>query len=161
MITIRKILENQKKLVGKDFNADDIICAFEDYAENDGVNEVYVGESDNKEYDYIAYINTKDSAQFLFSVDRIFNKETGCLEREIIKNVTVANVRKVMADLLEKAVDMGFDRDEALEDIDASLDDTFGFEERSEFPSEIISEQLYKDILFGLEVKMWYRENEE
>lgn len=62
------VLENLKKMIGEELNYDDIICAFGDF-EEEGKNEVYVGESENNSYDYIAYINTPNSTQFLFKVE--------------------------------------------------------------------------------------------
>jgi len=68
IMTSDMLLNNLKKLIGKEFNDDDIICAFEDYEFN-GETSVYVGESNNNGYDRIAYIDTNDSIQFLFKVD--------------------------------------------------------------------------------------------
>lgn len=54
---------------------------------------------------------------------------------------------KKTIELLEEAVKMGFSREKALRDIDASLDEEL--EERKPLMEEEIPEQLYKDILFG------------
>ena len=62
------VLNNLKTLVGKEFSYEDIICAFEDYEEN-GECSVYVGESCNDGYSYIAYIDEVNSTQFLFKAD--------------------------------------------------------------------------------------------
>ena len=62
------VLNNLKQFIGKEFDEDDIICAFEDY-EVDGETYVYVGDSDNTGYDKIAYINAEGSEQFLFTVN--------------------------------------------------------------------------------------------
>ena len=67
IMTSNMVLNNLKKLIGKEFNEDDIICAFEDY-EVDGESSVYVGDSDNSGYDKIAYIE-EDMVQFLFKVN--------------------------------------------------------------------------------------------
>lgn len=56
---------------------------------------------------------------------------------------------KKTIDLLNEAVAMGFSRERALSDIDASLDEELGSENRTDLPSEEISDQLYEDILFG------------
>lgn len=56
---------------------------------------------------------------------------------------------KKTIDLLNKVVEMGFDRENALEDIDASLDAVL--EERQDLCEEEISEELYNDIIFGFE----------
>lgn len=56
---------------------------------------------------------------------------------------------KKTIDLLEKVVKMGFSREKALRDIDASLDEELGAENRKPLMEEEIPDQLYKDILFG------------
>lgn len=55
------------------------------------------------------------------------------------------------AELLNKVVKLGFDREKALADIDASLDETIGAENRKPITEEEISEELANDILFGFE----------
>lgn len=59
-------------------------------------------------------------------------------------------------DLLNKVVKLGFDREKALADIDASLDEIIGAENRKPIAEEEISEELANDILFGFECE---REN--
>lgn len=56
-------------------------------------------------------------------------------------------------ELLNKVVGLGFSREKALADIDASLDEIIGAEQRTEKPitEEEISEELASDILFGFE----------
>lgn len=54
---------------------------------------------------------------------------------------------KKTIDLLNKAVEMGFDREQALADIDASLDAEL--EERHPLMDEEISESLHNNILEG------------
>ncbi len=54
---------------------------------------------------------------------------------------------KKTIDLLNKAVSMGFSREKALRDIDASLDEELT--ERKPLMEEEIPDQLYEDILFG------------
>lgn len=54
---------------------------------------------------------------------------------------------KKTIDLLNAAVEMGFNREQALADIDASLDAEL--EERKPLMEEEISECLYNDILNG------------
>ena len=56
---------------------------------------------------------------------------------------------KKTIELLEKVVKMGFSREKALRDIDASLDEELGTENRKPLMEEEISNQLYEDILFG------------
>lgn len=53
---------------------------------------------------------------------------------------------KKTIDLLDKAMSMGFSREKALRDIDASLDEELA--ERKPLMEEEISDQLYEDILF-------------
>lgn len=54
-------------------------------------------------------------------------------------------------ELLNKAVELGFDREKALADIDASLDEIIGAENRKPIAEEEISEELANDILFRFE----------
>ena len=56
---------------------------------------------------------------------------------------------KKTIDLLEKVVKMGYSREKALRDIDASLDEELGAENRKPLMEEEIPNQLYEDILFG------------
>lgn len=56
---------------------------------------------------------------------------------------------KKTIDLLNKAVEMGFNREQALADIDASLDAEL--EERQPLMEEEITESLYNDILEGFQ----------
>lgn len=65
---------------------------------------------------------------------------------------------KTTLDLLNEVVAMGFNRTEALESIDASLDNVFGFENRKEIRDEELSDELYNNILFGF--KCEFEENE-
>lgn len=57
-------------------------------------------------------------------------------------------MRKTM-DLVNEVVALGFDREEALAGIDASLDEMIGFENRKPIKEEEISDEVYNDILFG------------
>jgi hypothetical protein len=54
-------------------------------------------------------------------------------------------------ELLNKAVELGFDREKALVDIDASLDEIIGAENRKPITEEEVSEELASDILLGFE----------
>jgi hypothetical protein len=56
---------------------------------------------------------------------------------------------KKTIDLLNEIVTMGFSRERALSDIDASLDEELGFENRTDLVNEEIPDELYEDILFG------------
>lgn len=67
-MTRENVLENLKELIGSEWDAEEVVCAFEDF-EEDGETEVIAKESENNGYDYIAYINSAESTQFLFSVD--------------------------------------------------------------------------------------------
>lgn len=67
-------------------------------------------------------------------------------------------MKRTTLDLLNEVVAMGFNREKALESIDASLDDAFGFENRKEIRDEELSDELYDDILFGFECE--FEENE-
>ncbi|WP_418518501.1 hypothetical protein [Pseudoruminococcus massiliensis] len=54
-------------------------------------------------------------------------------------------------DLLNKVVKLGFDREKVLADIDASLDEIIGAENRKPIAEEEINEELASDILLGFE----------
>lgn len=54
-------------------------------------------------------------------------------------------------ELLDKAVELGFNREKALADIDANLDEIIGAENRKPITEEEVSEELTNDILFGFE----------
>lgn len=54
---------------------------------------------------------------------------------------------KKTIDLLNEVVALGFEREDALADIDASLDEEL--EERKPLMEEEIPDELYDDILFG------------
>lgn len=56
---------------------------------------------------------------------------------------------KKTIELLNEVVAMGFSREKALRDIDASLDEEFGTENRKPLMEEEITNQLCEDILFG------------
>lgn len=73
-----EVLKNLQRLIGREFDADDVICAFEDF-EEEGETEVYVGDSHNAGYEAIAYINSENSTQFIFALD----------ENDIITEVTM------------------------------------------------------------------------
>ncbi len=59
---------------------------------------------------------------------------------------------KKTIELLNEVVALGFDRDDALADIDASLDEEL--EERKPLPEEEISDELYSNILFGFKCEV-------
>ena len=57
-------------------------------------------------------------------------------------------------ELLNKVMELGFDRERALEGIDASLDEVIGVENRKALAEEEISEELANDILFGFKCEI-------
>lgn len=67
-MTANEVLKNLKAMIGKEMDFDDVVCAFEDFEEG-GETSVYVGESNNNGYDYIAYIDVPESTQFLIKVN--------------------------------------------------------------------------------------------
>lgn len=62
-------------------------------------------------------------------------------------------MKKTM-DLLNEVVAMGFAKEEALNQIDASLDEFIRLENRKELTGEEISEDLYENILFGFRCQL-------
>lgn len=82
MITVEKIEENLINLIGKPFNENDVICAFEDFEEN-GESKVYFDYLSNG--DVIASIDTKNS-QYWFYITTSFyfvNKDLGIIITDI------------------------------------------------------------------------------
>lgn len=64
----------------------------------------------------------------------------------------VEKVKKMKTiELLNKVVELGFSREKALADIDASLDEIIGAENRKSITEEEVSEELASDILLGFE----------
>lgn len=59
---------------------------------------------------------------------------------------------KKTIELLNEVVEMGFNREDALADIDASLDAEL--KERKPLMEEEISDELYEDILFGFKCEV-------
>ena len=58
---------------------------------------------------------------------------------------------KTTENLLNEVVGLGFDEDEALEIIDASLDEELGFENRKPIKEEELSDELYETMLLGFQ----------
>lgn len=56
---------------------------------------------------------------------------------------------KTTLDLLNEAVQMGFDREKALKSIDMALNEKFGFENREPIAEEQIPNLLYDIMLFS------------
>ncbi len=73
-MTKEMVLENLNKLVGNEFDEDEIICSFEDF-EEDGETNIVVSDSDNTGYDKIAYINVAGATEFYFSLSEGMIKE--------------------------------------------------------------------------------------
>ncbi len=73
-MTKEMVLDNLNKLVGKEFEEDEIICSFEDF-EEDGETDILVSDSNNSGYDKIAYINVAGATEFYFSLSEGMIKE--------------------------------------------------------------------------------------
>lgn len=69
-MTREMVLRNLEALVGTEFDADAVICAFEDF-EEDGETNIIVSDSSNSGYNKVAYIDTEDATEFLFSLDEV------------------------------------------------------------------------------------------
>lgn len=54
-------------------------------------------------------------------------------------------------ELINEVVAMGFSYDEALSGVDASLDNSLGLENRKPINDELITEDLYDEIIDGFE----------
>lgn len=70
---------------------------------------------------------------------------------------------KTVLGLLNEAVEMGFDREKALFDIDMALDEEFGFENREDIAiaEEQIMDSLYNTILSAFKERKMYQEWQE
>lgn len=73
----------------------------------------------------------------------------GTLKERTAESWKVEKMKTI--ELLNKVVGLGFDREKALADIDASLDEAIGAENRKPLAEEVISDELADDILFGFE----------
>ena len=73
-------------------------------------------------------------------------------QREIRNSNKEDKEMKKTIELLNEVVALGFDREDALADIDASLDTEL--EERKPLMEEEISDELYEDILFGFKCEV-------
>lgn len=58
---------------------------------------------------------------------------------------------KTTLDLLYQVMNLGFDKEKAIERIDASLDAELGLENRKNLSEEELPEKLFQEILFGFE----------
>lgn len=65
---------------------------------------------------------------------------------------------KTSLDLLNEAIELGFKRNDALRSIDMSLDDALGFENRKPLEEEILSNELYENILDGFKEEIEMKE---
>ena len=75
-------------------------------------------------------------------------------EMEEMKN------KKTAEELLNEVVAMGFDKEYALDSIDRCLDEEFGYEKRENLAlaDEILSDELYNDILLGFQCELETKE---
>ena len=64
---------------------------------------------------------------------------------------------KKTIDLLNEVVKMGYNRERALLNIDACLDEIIGCENRKDLESETISNEAYEDIYNGFLEELEYR----
>lgn len=79
-------------------------------------------------------------------VGRSTYRTSSASDNNIISQRKEKDMKKTI-NLLNEVVKMGFSREKALRDIDASLDEELA--ERKPLMEEEISDQLYEDILFG------------
>ena len=66
-MTKEMVLDNLKKLIGTEFDENEVICAFGDYEEN-GETEVIVEDTNYSRFEKVAYINTEDATEFYFKI---------------------------------------------------------------------------------------------
>lgn len=56
-------------------------------------------------------------------------------------------MKKTSLDLLKEIMELGFEKEYALDGIDVALDDEFGYENRKELSNEYLNDELYDSIL--------------
>lgn len=66
-------------------------------------------------------------------------------------------MRKV-TDLIEKAIEIGINKERAIEYVDASLDNERGAENRAPLSEEELTEKEYQDFLDAFESELEWRE---
>ena len=66
-MTKEMVLKNLEALVGTEFDADEIICAFEDFEEN-GETEVIVTDTNYNGFKKVVYVNTREAVEFYFDL---------------------------------------------------------------------------------------------
>lgn len=54
-ITIEEIEKNLLEMIGQEFDANDIICAFEDFNDENREEQIIVSEVEGKNYNYLTY----------------------------------------------------------------------------------------------------------
>ena len=64
---------------------------------------------------------------------------------------------KTTENLLEEVIELGFNKNEALKSIDASLDEELGFENRKPIEEEELSDELYEAILLSFQCEAEWR----
>lgn len=64
---------------------------------------------------------------------------------------------KKTIDLLNEIIEMGFEKEEVLREIDAVLDERIGFENRKALSEEEISDELYDEIVYSFKEEMLWR----
>ena len=67
-MTINNVLDNITKLIGSEFDTEEIVIAFEDYS-YEGESEIIVSQSNNEGYDYVAYADDVSAPQILLKVE--------------------------------------------------------------------------------------------
>ena len=60
---------------------------------------------------------------------------------------------KTTMQLLEEVMEIGFDKEYALDQIDACLDDEFGFDNRKYLNEEELSDELYGNFIQGFKAQ--------
>lgn len=63
-------------------------------------------------------------------------------------------MKKTTLDLLNEVVEMGFDRERALQSIDAALDEEFGYENRNPIADEVLSDDLYETMRLSFQCEV-------
>ena len=60
---------------------------------------------------------------------------------------------QLLEEVLEEVMEIGFDKEYALDQIDAGLDDEFGFDNRKYLNEEELSDELYGNFIQGFKAQ--------
>lgn len=124
---------------------------FSDYLKDAGLNEEEL-QYFLKNYNNCSYFKDKEYFDFSKSEENLI---------EYKKFLKGKKIKRKTVDLLNEAINLGFTQEEALRLIDNSLDELFGITNRIDINDEVISEELYSNIINGFKELKEAREHDE